>query len=527
MNLVAVKECAWCSAAHVLLLLLNTVAAKEAFGIPFRLLGMAPMTRNAGRVHGQPNSNQPRQGSMDDVSIVHPLNEPEIGTEENAGSGKKSKKARGPTFMCKVWGQQDDERKQVLFNDKGQPISNNSTFSHFLGTIARNGKYAPLHYKTWHKMPGVYKDDVLALVLQKFDISPGHKKWILKSVSKKWRNWKATVKRKNFDSNLPIEEQIHSPPDRVQADQWKELVKYWHGDAKKVSDKNKSSRAGQTIIYRKGKTSLAVVRKNEEKKLGHDPSRAHMFITCFTKNGVVSNEELGKKIEEMRVLSSQVPEGEHDSSSPNDIFSKVMGEEKSGSLRMYGLGVCPSDVWGEVPSSGTSYRMSFEWKTELDKTNKKLEELMNLYKQSGANGVNPPNSPVTSPNQHMNSSTSISQQGSVKATSEFTFIMEQMSFSIAEALILWVGDYAYFKSVANPIEFVGKGRIASMNPSTQVGGEELGANWCEIHVQVPIQWDEHLIRPYGGLKTVGDAIGTPIAWPISLVVKDDDGCFTE
>ncbi|KAI8560340.1 hypothetical protein RHMOL_Rhmol04G0247800 [Rhododendron molle] len=77
---------------------------------------------------------------------------------------------------------------------------------------------------------------MFALVLQKFDFSAGHKRWILGSLSKKWRNWKATVKRDNFDSDLPIEEQIHSPPDRVQADQWKELVKYWHGDAKVVKD---------------------------------------------------------------------------------------------------------------------------------------------------------------------------------------------------------------------------------------------------------------------------------------------------
>ncbi|KAG5561254.1 hypothetical protein RHGRI_004325 [Rhododendron griersonianum] len=164
-----------------------------------------------------------------------------------------------------------------------------------------------------------------------------------------------------------------------------------------------------------------------------------------------------------------------------------MGKEKSGSVRMYGLGVCPSDVWGEVPSSGTSYRMSMEWKTELDKTNKKLEELTNLY-LSRTNGGNTSNIPVTSPNQQIGSSTSFSQRGRVK-----------------------VGDYVNFKSIANPTDVVGKGRIASMDPSTEVGGEELGANWCEIHVQVQILWDEHLMRPYGGLKTVGDAIGTPIA----------------
>ncbi|KAH7844644.1 hypothetical protein Vadar_030181 [Vaccinium darrowii] len=453
---------------------------------------MAPTTRNTQRVHEQPNSNQPRQGSMDDVANVHPLNEPETGTEEIAASKKKRSRARGPTFMCKVWGQRDDDRIKVLFNDKGQPIFNHSTLSHFLGTLARNGKYAPLHYISWHKMPVVYKNDMLALVLQKFDISLGHKKLIFKSISKKWRNWKATVKRTNFDPDLSIEEQIHSPPDRVQADQWKELVMFWLGDGKKISDKNKSSRADQTLIYKMGKTPLAVVRDTEAKKLSHEPSRVHMFLTCLTKNGDVSNEELGKKIEEMRELSNQVPEGELDSTGPNDVFAKVMGKEKSGSVRMYGLGVCPSDVWGEMPSNGTSYRQSMEWKTELDKTNKKLEELINLYSQSGANGVNPSNIPVTSPNQqqHVGSSTST---GRVK-----------------------VGDFAYFNSVVNPTEIVGKGRITSLDSSKELGGEELGANWCEIDVQLPIKWNEHLMRPYGGLKTVGDAIGTPIAWPISL-----------
>ncbi|KAG5535715.1 hypothetical protein RHGRI_023467 [Rhododendron griersonianum] len=465
---------------------------EEAAAFPLWMV-MAPTTRNTGRVHVQPNSSQPHQAAMDDVAVVQPLNEPEIGIEETAGSRKKCNRVRGPTFMCKVWGQQEDERVKVSFNDKGQPISNNSILSHFLGTIARNGKYAPLHYKSWSKMPRVYKDDMFALVLQKFDLCAGHKRWILRSLSKKWRNWKATVKRDNFDSDLPIEEQIHSPPDRVQADQWKELIKYWHGDAKKVSDKNKDSRAGQSTIYRMGKTPLAIVREAEAKNLGHDPSRAHLFLTCFTYNGK----------EQMKELSKQVPEGELDSFGPNDVFSQAMGKEKSGSVRMYGLGVCPSDVWGEVPSSGTSYRMSMEWKTELDKTNKKLEELTNLY-LSRTNGGNTSNIPVTSPNQQIGSSTSFSQRGRVK-----------------------VGDYVNFKSVANPTDVVGKGRIASMDPSTEVGGEELGANWCEIHVQVPILWDEHLMRPYGGLKTVGDAIGTPIAWPISLVVKDDDSCFMD
>ncbi|KAH7835197.1 hypothetical protein Vadar_023734 [Vaccinium darrowii] len=198
----------------------------------------------------------------------------------------------------------------------------------------------------------------------------------------------------------------------------------------------------------------------------------------------------------MREPSNQVPEGELDSTGPNDVFAKVMGKEKSSSVRMYGLGVCPSYVWGEVPSNGMSYKQSMEWKTELDKTNKKLEELMHLFSKSGANGVNPSNILVTSPSQqqHVGSSTSTSQRGLVK-----------------------VSDFAYFKSVVNPIEIIGKGMITSLDPSKELDGEELGANWCEIDVQLPIKWNEHLMRPYRGLKTVGDAIGTPIAWPISLI----------
>ena len=65
-----------------------------------------------------------------------------------------------------------------------------------------------------------------------------------------------------------------------------------------------------------------------------------------------------------------------------------MGEEKSGSVRMYGLGVCQSDSWATILSKGTSYRMAMEWQTELEKTNNQLEELRNVVMKSGENGVN-------------------------------------------------------------------------------------------------------------------------------------------
>lgn len=81
-------------------------------------------------------------------------------------ASNKRKRVRGPTFMPKVWGQPIGELKQVAFNDLGQPNDeeNSCTLAHFLGTIARNGRYCPLHYTDWRKMPYSYKDDMLKIV---------------------------------------------------------------------------------------------------------------------------------------------------------------------------------------------------------------------------------------------------------------------------------------------------------------------------------------------------------------------------
>ena len=61
--------------------------------------------------------------------------------------GRKKRKARGPTLMPKVWGQKEETRKKISFNKFGQPNDKEHTitFAHFLGTLARNGKYALLN----------------------------------------------------------------------------------------------------------------------------------------------------------------------------------------------------------------------------------------------------------------------------------------------------------------------------------------------------------------------------------------------
>lgn len=68
--------------------------------------------------------------------------------------------------MRDVWEQLGEERKCVSFNSLGQPNDTKTTsiLANFLGTVARNGENAPLHYLTWKKMPERYKEEMMKIV---------------------------------------------------------------------------------------------------------------------------------------------------------------------------------------------------------------------------------------------------------------------------------------------------------------------------------------------------------------------------
>ncbi|PIN18059.1 hypothetical protein CDL12_09274 [Handroanthus impetiginosus] len=72
-------------------------------------------------------------------------------------------------------------------------------------------------------------------------------------------------------------------------------------------------------------------------------------------------------------------------------------------------------------------------------------------------------------------------------------------------------------SVTDPSKIVAKDYLRSMNPTTIVGGEELGKNWCSIHIIAGMKHDEHLIRSSFMLQTIGEANGAIVAWPCNLI----------
>nr|DAD37913.1 TPA_asm: hypothetical protein HUJ06_008554 [Nelumbo nucifera] len=66
---------------------------------------------------------------------------------------------------------------------------------------------------------------------------------------------------------------------------------------------------------------------------------------------------------------------------------------------------------------------------------------------------------------------------------------------------------------------VAKATITSLDPQKIVGGVPLGYGWTEVVINVPNISDAPLMRPYGRYRTIGTAVGVPIAWSSIHVVS--------
>nr|GEY95218.1 hypothetical protein [Tanacetum cinerariifolium] len=103
----------------------------------------------------------------------------------------------------------------------------------------------------------------------------------------------------------------------------------------RLSDKNKANRAKKKMMQVTGKKSYAQVREKQK--------------------------------EQMEELTSQLSEHEFDDPGPQDIYSKVMGNDKNGTAEMYGLGVRASDVGGVVSSRSARRRDKLQWKSTAER----------------------------------------------------------------------------------------------------------------------------------------------------------------
>ncbi|CAN1164120.1 hypothetical protein LINPERHAP2_LOCUS25402 [Linum perenne] len=154
----------------------------------------------------------------------------------------------------------------------------------------------------WRLMPQQYKDSMWDLIEGKFEVDLLAKCNIMNSLSKKWKDFKANVKVAWVKENIRDE--------RVSNQDWECLLKFWDSD----------------------KAGRLAAPGNEE------PSRADVYIaTHVRRDGKPLNDEVAGYIEKMKELKTRLPTT-GDDHGPNDVYAQVLGADKPGSTRTYGLG---------------------------------------------------------------------------------------------------------------------------------------------------------------------------------------------
>ncbi|KAF4392087.1 hypothetical protein F8388_004416 [Cannabis sativa] len=312
----------------------------------------------------------------------------------------------------------------------------------------------------------------------------------MRSCGKELKNWKAYLKRTYYSETLSFEEQKKYKDKRVYAGQWEELIKYWAtDDAKKISATNKASRGQKKYNHTTGTKSFAQIRAAQKENGGSTTTRAAMFNVCYTKKDksvTDTTKEVMVQLQEKQELNEDVSKEK----GMNDTFSEVMGKEKYVSVRMYGFGVCPSDT---------------------------LEaELKELRSQVQANKQNyNANDTSIIPDMALNYNDN--------ATSSQLAKKPCMSHNKESRRQLWFSSSAYdipiVESVTADPETIAIDLVVSKDSSKEVGEKELGDHYSEVVVQVCINPDEELIRPYGQCKTIGEVVGASIAWPTTFLVS--------
>nr|CAD1834708.1 unnamed protein product [Ananas comosus var. bracteatus] len=120
------------------------------------------------------------------------------------------KKKRGLTRAKDVWNLPSGQRIKVDWNKFGQPIKKGGgILGGWLGTVARRGNMCPIHYISWKVMPTVpFKLDIVKMTRSKFFLPRDDKieTWVLKSVGRKWKDYKHELKSKYKTANRTQEE---------------------------------------------------------------------------------------------------------------------------------------------------------------------------------------------------------------------------------------------------------------------------------------------------------------------------------
>ncbi|KAG2538550.1 hypothetical protein PVAP13_9NG425456 [Panicum virgatum] len=338
-------------------------------------------------------------------------------------------------------------------NQLGQPIGKEGgLLGQFLGTIARNGGYCPIDVNDWRKVKKDSAETILQCIQTKFLYPHSCEKWILKSIGRDWRKYKATLKKKLFNPKKKKSTLYKLCPNDIDKDQWKALIRYWKSTkAKDLSDKNKRSREMKKTTHTVGTKSYA-----------------RWFEDLMQLENIIDKQPELAQNSEGRVAWE------------GDALHQILGEEKPG--QVHGMGLLPDIDIATIDgsSSGVETHMLEEikqLKEHARNQDKLIEELIDKKRHQDDDG------PTTKAN--------------CISIDHGNFQQPAVHRKVGSTVLLKTANYPKKTTVAYAT-------ILSSSPKANV-----------VHINHPTVQDEPLVRPMTGCETIGDAHakGTPIAWP--------------
>nr|CAD1833691.1 unnamed protein product [Ananas comosus var. bracteatus] len=115
--------------------------------------------------------------------------------------------------------------------------------------------------------------------------------WILKSVSRKWKDYKCELKAKYMIEDYTEQQIVNVVPKEIVPQQWVDLVHYWFSEKSQLYSRiGRASRAKHTTPHTTGSISFARKRHKFEKENQRERGRIEFFaITHKSKNGSYIN----------------------------------------------------------------------------------------------------------------------------------------------------------------------------------------------------------------------------------------------
>ncbi|XP_019253811.1 PREDICTED: uncharacterized protein LOC109232495 [Nicotiana attenuata] len=168
------------------------------------------------------------------------LNSSAGGTEaqhnEDESGNSERRKVHGPTLLKDIWKLPPGKIVDVSFNNRNQAIGEKGRkLASFLGIIARTPELIPLHADDGRNFDKEEKNKLVDFQKKKFSIPKRGETYVLKSLGKKWKDYKCELKGEYMRKYKTKDALLKNRLSRIPRDQWSGLVSYWFSDKAKAS----------------------------------------------------------------------------------------------------------------------------------------------------------------------------------------------------------------------------------------------------------------------------------------------------